>query len=227
MRWRRAVVAVLLALAVSNVMSNRVLPGRAYVPWNVAVAAALVVLARPAVTRVQMGLTRWRSGAVWGAVLFVLTTGVLLLGLTMPVFHEMFHDRRVEAGVGTWLYQVFVRIPFGTALLEEIAFRAVLPALFVLRWGAMRGYAAASLCFGLWHVLPALGLNEVNPVMTRWFGTGAGGVAVAVLFAVVGTMAAGLWWCWVRHRSGSVLATVLGHTASNSVAYTIAFLVNR
>jgi membrane protease YdiL (CAAX protease family) len=160
-------------------------------------------------------------------VLFVLTAGVLLLGLTMPVFREMFHDRRVEAGVGTWLYQVVVRIPLGTALLEEVAFRAVLPALFVLRLGALRGYAAASVCFGLWHVLPALGLNEVNPVMTRWLGTGAGGVAVAVLFAVAGTTVAGLWWCWVRHRSGSVLATVLGHTASNSVAYTIAFLVNR
>lgn len=218
---------MLLLLVVSNVMSNRVLPGWAYVPWNVAVAVALVALALPAVTPQQMGLTRWRSGAAWGAVLFVLTTGVLLLGLTMPVFHEMFHDRRVEAGVGTWLYQVLVRIPFGTALLEEVAFRAVLPALFVVRIGVLRGYAAASLCFGLWHVLPALGLNEVNPVMTRWFGTGAGGVAVAVLFAVAGTMLAGLWWCWVRHKSGSVLATLLGHTASNSVAYTIAFLVNR
>ncbi len=218
---------MLLALAVSNVMSNRVLPGWAYVPWNVCVAVLLVVLGRSVVTPEQMGLTRWRSGAAWGAVLFVLTAGVLLLGLTMPVFHEMFHDRRVEAGVGTWLYQVVVRIPLGTALLEEVAFRAVLPALFALRWGVLRGYVAASLCFGLWHVLPALTLNEVNPVMTRWFGTGAGGVAVAVLFAVAGTLVAGLWWCWVRHRSGSVLATLLGHTASNSVAYTIAFLVNR
>jgi uncharacterized protein len=118
-------VAVLAALVVSNVMSNRVLPGWSYVPWNTAVAAALVLLARPVVTPQQMGLTRWRSGAAWGAVLFVLTAGVLLLGLTMPVFHEMFHDRRVEGGTGTWLYQVFVRIPFGTALLEEVAYRGV------------------------------------------------------------------------------------------------------
>ncbi|MEY4174497.1 MAG: hypothetical protein RI900_1662 [Actinomycetota bacterium] len=219
--------AVLAALVVSNVMSNRVLPGWSYVPWNTAVAATLVLLARPVVTRQQMGFTRWRSGAAWGAVLFVLTAGVLLLGLTMPVFHEMFHDRRVEGGTGTWLYQVFVRIPFGTALLEEVAYRAVLPALFAVRWGVLRGYVLASCCFGLWHVLPALGLNEVNPVMTRWFGTGAAGVAVAVLFAVAGTMVAGLWWCWVRHKSGSVLATLLGHVGSNSVAYTIAFLVNR
>ena len=135
--------------------------------------------------------------------------------------------RRVEGSWWAWLYQVFIRIPFGTALLEETAFRAVLPALFAVRWGLLRGYVAASVCFGVWHVLPALGLNEVNPVMTRWFGTGVGGVAVAVVFAVAGTTVAGLWWCWVRHKSGSVLATVLGHIASNSVAYTIAFVVNR
>ncbi len=214
-------------LLVANVMSNRVLPGWAYLPWNVAVAAVLVWVAQREVTLPQMGFTRWRSGAAWGAVLFVLTVGVLLLALTMPTFHEMYHDRRVEGSWWAWLYQVFVRIPFGTALLEETAFRAVLPALFAVRWGLLRGYVAASVCFGVWHVLPALGLNEVNPVMTRWFGTGVGGVAVAVVFAVAGTTVAGLWWCWVRHKSGSVLATVLGHIASNSVAYTIAFVVNR
>lgn len=214
-------------LLVANVMSNRVLPGWAYLPWNLAVAAVLVWVAQREVTLPQMGFTRWRSGAAWGAVLFVLTVGVLLLALTMPTFHEMYHDRRVEGSWWAWLYQVFIRIPFGTALLEETAFRAVLPALFAVRWGLLRGYVAASVCFGVWHVLPALGLNEVNPVMTRWFGTGVGGVAVAVVFAVAGTTVAGLWWCWVRHKSGSVLATVLGHIASNSVAYTIAFVVNR
>jgi membrane protease YdiL (CAAX protease family) len=217
----------LAVLLVANVMSNRVLPGWAYLPWNVAVAAVLVWVARREVTLATMGFTRWRSGASWGAVLFVLTTGVLLLALTMPTFHEMYHDRRVEGSWWAWLYQVFVRIPFGTALLEETAFRAVLPALFAVRWGVVRGCLAASVCFGVWHVLPALGLNEVNPVMTRWFGTGVGGVAVAVVFAVAGTTVAGLWWCWVRYKSGSVLATVLGHVASNSVAYTIAFVVNR
>lgn len=49
----------------------------------------------------------------------------------------------------------------------------------------------------------------------------------AVVFAVVGTTVAGLWWCWVRYRARSVLATMLGHVASNSVAYTIAWLVTR
>lgn len=219
--------AVLVALAVANVMSNRVLPDWAYVPWNAAVAIGLVLIARTSVGVHDMGFTRWRRGAAWGTVLAVLTVGVLLLGLLMPAFDEMYRDRRVSAGVGTLLYQTVLRIPVGTALLEEVAFRAVLPALFVARWGVVRGYAAASVCFGLWHVLPALSLNKVNPVATRLFGSGAGGVAVAVVFAVLSTALAGSWWCWIRHRSGSVLATVMAHVASNSGAYTIAWLVSR
>ena len=34
--------------------------------------------------------------------------------------------------------QAFIRIPFGTAALEETAFRAVLPAVFAVRWGVLR-----------------------------------------------------------------------------------------
>jgi membrane protease YdiL (CAAX protease family) len=160
-------------------------------------------------------------------VLLVLTLGVLLLAIAMPAFNELYHDRRVAAGTGTWLYQAFVRIPLGTVLLEEVAFRGVLPGLFMMRWGVLRGCTAASLCFGLWHVLPALTLNEVNPVATRFFGSGAGGVAIAVVFAVCSTAVVGLWFCWIRLRSGSVLAPMIAHLASNSGAYTIAWLLTR
>lgn len=219
--------AVVVVLAVANVMSNRVLPSWAYVPWNVAVAVAVVLLARRAVGFTQMGLGEWKRGAAWGLTLFVLTVGVLALAVAMPAFNEMYHDRRVHGGAGEWLYQAFVRIPFGTALLEEVAFRAVLPALFAVRWGVLRGCVAASVLFGLWHVLPAWNLNSVNPTAEAVFGSGTAGVVAAVVFGVVGTTVAGLWWCWVRYRARSLLATVIAHVATNSVAYTIAFLVAR
>ena len=224
-RWRQCVGGVLLVLAVANVMSNRVIPDWAYVPWNLCVAAAITAIAVKAATRRELGFAEWRRGLAWGGVLFVLTAGVLLLALTMPAFNDMYHDRRVGAGTGEWIYQAFVRIPLGTAVLEEVAFRAVLPGLFAVRFGILRGSLLASLCFGLWHVLPALSLNEVNPTATKVFGEGTGGVAAAVVFAVVGTTIAGLWWCWIRYRARSVLATIIAHVASNSVAYTIAFLV--
>ena len=125
------------------------------------------------------------------------------------------------------LYQSMIRIPFGTSLLEETAFRAVLPALFAVRWGILRGCVAASACFGLWHILPALGLNAVNPTANTVFGNGDGGVTAAVVFAVVATMLAGFAWCWLRYRSCSVLTTMLAHVATNSVAYVIAWFIGR
>lgn len=214
-------------LVVANLMSNGVLPSWAYVPWNAAVAIAIVALALSVTTREQLGFTSWMRGAAWGLVLMVLTIAVLALAITMPAFYELYHDRRVSAGTGIWLYRTLIRIPIGTVLLEEVAFRGVLPGLFVLRWGVVRGYGAASICFGLWHVLPALTLNEVNPVATRIFGTGAGGVAIAVVFAVCSTAIVGIWFCWIRLRSGSVLAPMMAHLASNSGAYTIAWLLTR
>lgn len=224
-RWRESLIAVLVVLAIANVASNRLIPGWAYIPWNLCVAAVITAIAVRGATWSELGFAEWRRGLAWGGVLFVLTTGVLLLALTMPAFSEMYHDRRVGSGTGEWIYQAFIRIPLGTAVLEEVAFRAVLPGLFAHRWGVLRGSIYASLCFGLWHVLPALSLNEVNPTATKVFGHGAGGVAAAVVFAVVGTALAGMWWCWIRYRAHSVLATVLAHIASNSVAYTIAFVV--
>ena len=221
------VAAVLTTLAVANVMSNRVLPAWAYVPWAVVVAGVLVLLARRVVTVQQMGFTEWARGAAWGLVLFVLTVGVLLLGVAMPAFNELYRDRRVSAGALEWFYQAVIRIPLGTALLEETAFRAVLPALFAARWGVLRGSIVASFCFGVWHVLPALGLNEVNPVATRLFGSGPAGDAIAVAFAVVSTAFVGVWWCWIRYRAHSVLATIIAHVASNSVAYSVAWVISR
>ena len=45
------------------------------------------------------------------------------------------------------------------------------------------------------------------------------------MFAVVGTMVGGLFWCWIRYRAGSVLATMLAHVATNSLGYVIAWFV--
>jgi uncharacterized protein len=220
-------VGVVALLAVANVMSNRVLPVAAYVPWNLSVAVGCVLIARRAVTFAEMGLGRWKSGLGWGVTLFVFTAGALLLAVTMPVFNGMYHDRRVGTALSTMLYQTLVRIPLGTVVLEEIAFRGVLPALLGKRVGIWRGCVGASMLFGLWHVLPALGLSKVNPAMTHIFGDGAAGVAVAVLFAVVGTTIGGLFWCWIRYRSGSVLSTMIAHVATNSVGYAIAWFVTR
>jgi membrane protease YdiL (CAAX protease family) len=223
--WAPAAAVVVSVLAFSNVMSNRVVPSLLYVPWNLLVAITIAVVARRAVSAREMGFTEWRRGAAFGLVLIAATALVMLVGVAMPAFRDLYEDRRVDEGLASMLYQVAVRIPFGTAVLEEVAFRAVVPALFAVRFGVLRGCVIASVLFGFWHVLPSLSLNDVNPAASEVFGTGAAGTAAAVTFAVIGTTVAGFWFCWIRYRARSILATILAHVASNSIAYTIAWFV--
>lgn len=218
---------VIGVLVVANVVSNRVVPEAWYVPWNLAIAAVVVVLARREVPDDELGFGSWRRGAAFGGVLAFATLAVMVLALAMPAFRQLYEDRRVDESFAAVAYQAFVRVPLGTVLLEELAFRSVLPALAARRWGVLRGCVFASVLFGLWHVLPAWNLNEANEVAGEVFGSGAIGTATTVLFGVVGTTVAGLWWCWIRYRSRSILATVLAHTASNTIGYLLAYAVTR
>ena len=223
---------VIAVLAVSNVLANRVLPEVWYVPANLLVVVVVVWLGRRVVADDELGLGQWRRGAAFGAVLAAATAVVMLVALAMPVFRQLYQDRRVDGEIGAVLVQALVRAPFGTVLLEEVAFRSVVPALAAQgRVGrppsVLRGSVVASVLFGWWHVLPAWNLTDANDVAGDVFGTGAVGTTLAVLFAVAGTTVAGLWWCWIRYRSGSVLSTVIAHTATNSIGYLFAYAVTR
>lgn len=219
--------AVVAVLVVGNVASNRLLPAALYVPWNLLIAAAVVVIASGQVTRESLGWRVDRRVARWSLTLAALTAVGLAVVATVPAWRELFDDRRVANSTWTMLYHTLVRIPLGTVVVEEVAFRSVLPALFAGRWSVRRAAVVASALFGLWHVLPATTLNEVNPLTTRLFGDGADGVLAAVLFAVLTTFAAGLWWCWVRYRSGSVVTTVVAHISTNSLGYLFAWWLAR
>ena len=64
------------------------------------------------------------------------TLVVMLVALAMPVFRQLYDDRRVDDDVVQVLYQALVRVPLGTVLLEEVAFRSVVPALVAQRRGS-------------------------------------------------------------------------------------------
>ncbi len=220
--------AVVGLLTVSNVMTNRVLPSPAYVPWGVAMTVLLLVAARADGCHwVDLGLSRERlaPGAAWGLSVFALVAVVYVIAVSLPMTEGLFEDGRVE-GTGTAgaLYQAIVRIPFGTVLIEEVAFRGVLLAMVARRLGVAWGVAVSSVLFGLWHVLPSWGIEETNPVLSDTVGDTVIGPAMAVAGAVIGTGVAGVVFCWLRLRSGSLLAPMLLHVATNSVGFLVAWI---
>lgn len=224
--WSIAVTIVLLI--VSNVVANRLLPSWAVVPWNLAVAVALIVIACRLGGRsfTDLGLARrdLRAGLRLGG---VLAAGVLVLYVVaalLPGTRPLFEDSRVDGSLTGSLAQAFLWVPLGTVVLEEVAFRGVLPALFAVGWGRGRANAVSALLFGLWHVLPAWSISTANPVFREAL-PGAPGQVTAIVLGVIATAVAGLLLSWLRDRSGSLLAPLMVHTATNGFGYLVGWVV--
>ncbi|HXV94755.1 MAG TPA: CPBP family intramembrane glutamic endopeptidase [Pseudonocardia sp.] len=221
LRVRLGLFAAITILAVSNVVSNRVWP-EAYVPWNLGVALALLVVARwCGLSWADLGLGRLRPrrGAVVGGVAFGSVAAIYLVGLALPATRELFADDRAAGPLSGALFAALVRIPLGTVVLEEIAFRGVLPGLVGGSW--WRSTLVSSALFGLWHVLPSMGLAGANAGVGA--AVGAWGMLAQTGLAVLFTFAAGVLLCAYRRWGGHLSAPMLAHAATNSLGVLIAW----
>lgn len=149
------------------------------------------------------------------------------MGALLPFTRELFSDQRDNSLTGLQIAdRVLIRVPIGTVLLEEVAFRGVLLAL-LLRATRSRAWATAisSILFGLWHILPSLHLNTQKPALTAVFGHSMLGAYLADVGAVLFTAAAGVVLCELRRRSGSLLAPMVLHWSTNALGYLAAYLI--
>lgn len=218
-------VTLACALLLYNLFANRWPPfnGPWYVPLNLAVTC-LVVLAGLG----PLGLT-WREiagtpeslGFVVGAIAGLVVTAPLLVGTLWGRSARLIRDERV-AHLGGWAlaYQTLIRIPLGTALLEEVAFRGVLFAGW-RHLGDIQAALLSSLVFGLWHVGPTINMVRMNRP-----GASSGGVVRTVAGAVLFTTLAGLLFVWLRIEWG-LGAPLLMHATVNSVATVASVLAHR
>ena len=139
-----------------------------------------------------------------------LAAGWLALA-AVPATRPVLGDQRVT-GL-SWpqaAYQAAVRIPVGTVLWEETAFRGVLQAALHRVLPRPAAMALTSAVFGVWHIRPTVDALRINQVATgRRAGLGP------VTAAVAGTAAAGLLLSALRERSGSLAAPMLLHLTAN------------
>jgi uncharacterized protein len=222
--------ALVLAVAVAwNLVANLWLPRALYVPGAAATAALLVAVAVRVggASAAELGLGRrdLGRGLAWGAAAAAAVAVVLALAAAWPATRGLFEDRRA-AGASTagLLYLALVWVPLGTVLVEETLFRGVLLGLGRRRWSPVAAAAVSSAAFGLWHVLPARRVTSFNPV-TEGLADDPAVRMLGVVAAVAGTALGGLVFCWLRLRSGSLLAPALVHWATNGVSYALAFAV--
>ncbi|MGI8754468.1 MAG: CPBP family intramembrane glutamic endopeptidase [Acidimicrobiales bacterium] len=219
------IAGIVLVLVAANVALNRGVSRGGYVPVADTTAIVLLAVARYVDRRSwdDLGLARRnvRRGLRWGGVLAAAVLIVYLVGVALPSTRDLFRDDRVrDWTIGQSVFAAFVRVPLGTVLVEEVAFRAVLPAMLGVRTKRWVAVLASAVLFGLWHMLPALGIGRVNPVAQDTIGAQA--TWITVVAAVASTTAVGLWFWWLRHRSASLLAPITLHWATNGLAYLFA-----
>ena len=151
---------VVVVLGVLDVVVHRV-PARAYLPTCLVASAALLVWASAlGLTWSDLGLGRgtWVSGVVWGLGGSALVAGAVATGVLLPRTRGLLGDERgAAASRARLLWETGVRLPWGTVLLEEIAFRGLLLAVVLEASGNVWAVVVTSVCFGLWHVVPSLG----------------------------------------------------------------------
>jgi uncharacterized protein len=215
----RTVLVLSGSLVAWSALANLGLGDQLYAPRNLLLTGGLLVLARRGgLTTEELGLARRDLGAGlrWGAgstgvVAIVVGAGVVLADVIGPVATLLADDRAALTGPAL-AAAVLVRIPLGTAVFEEVAFRGVLRAVVRRRWSAVPATLWTSAVFGLWHVAPtivALRINDVQPTSVAGLGAIAG--------AVVTTTVAGVAFDQLRARSGSLVAPILAHWATNAL----------
>ncbi len=209
-------------------MNNRVVADRddaAYVASSAVTAIALVALARSeGRSWTELGLARadlGRGARLGGRVAVAVATALVATALHPRGRRGLRDERAVDRGQPGRMRAALLRVPFGTVLLEEIAFRSVVPAVLAARIGHRRALLVSATAFGVWHILPSRSLAASNETASHLLGTSS---AAAAGFATASTAIAGLGFAWLRSASGSVAAPMLVHWALNGVAYLVAGL---
>lgn len=213
-----ALAGCVVLLSVWDIVVRPVLPSELHLMGGLIVAGCAVALGLwGGLDAEGLGLSpgRLTDGLRYGGLAFGAVTAVVLLGLVIPVTRHEFHSTRADITAGHLLVQVLATIPLGTIVVEELIFRGAVLGLLLLAMPTAWAFVACSVLFGLWHVPAVLGAAS---------GSHAQALAVAA-GTFVATFAAGAVFCWLRLRSGSLLAPAMAHFATNTVALIVAWLV--
>jgi membrane protease YdiL (CAAX protease family) len=200
---KRSALALAAGLVAWNGLVAPRIPTRWLVPVHAAGSAGLVAL-----TEAPLGL---RPPAVWrglrlGAGVAGIVSAVVAATTQLPPVRAAMAERELPDPVLGWL---LVRIPLGTVWSEEAAFRGALGTLSTEAFGPSRGRLLQAAAFGLSHLADARAAGE--PVVGTVIVTGAAGWAFA----------------WLHAHSGSLVAPMLAHLATNEAGALAALAVQR
>jgi membrane protease YdiL (CAAX protease family) len=210
-----AIVGLFIAIALTDLVVTRLEPDH----WDMVIRAAILSgflgwargLGGLSWAELGFGRAHVRSGLAVGAVAFVIVAAAIAILVAIPASRSYFEPHDIAtASTSERILEPLVLIPLGTVVFEETIFRGVLLGALLRGRSRARAVAITSIGFGLWHIPPALS-NAHGKSAIAAFGVVAGTIAI--------TTVAGVLFALLRLRSGSILAPMLAHVATNSVAY--------
>lgn len=209
---------------------------RWYVPLALVWTVAFLLFGSIAgLSPAEMALGNWPAGLAWGLGSIAVVSLAMLAGVAIPRLHPLFADERVTGSTGAQVaHKSLVEVPLGTVLLEEVVFRSVLLGLLTKIAGeelqfshaTAWGVGLSAFLFGLWHILPALEMHDSHS-LTSQLGSGWAAKLATVAVTILATGAAGVVFALLVVVSGSVLAPMGLHWATNGPGSVAAWLVGR
>ena len=214
-----AIALVLFVLVATNLWVQAG-PARAHLVTGPLASLLLLLVARMAgLTWPELGLGRQSllRGAQVAVAAAVAVAIVYAVGVAIPVTRGAFLDTRYRLGLKAALYTSLVVIPLSTVLFEEVAFRSVLWGLLARDLGVPAATAVSACLFGVWLVLPATDLARTHTSVRGQTAAGSRRIAITVLATVVFTTLAGIVFAELRRRTGSLVAPIGLHWATNGL----------
>lgn len=175
------------------------------------VGAGLVAAAGAIFGLERIGLSRAGvpEALAWGVATVIGVSVVSLVMLRRPEWRAaLAHPRLASMSRSEAIAQIFIRIPFFTAFVEEAFFRGVLlAALMALYPPEVALWLGAGL-FGVWHIGPGYDQAKAS---NKSGSEGALHTAVTVVAMTV----AGAFLVWLRMETGSIWAPFAVHAGVN------------
>jgi hypothetical protein len=215
----------MVALTSLASIALRTMPRSTRLPAGLAVAGTTVAVARrhdASWTDLGMDVGDVGDGIRWGVGVGSAIAAAIGVATRWPSVRDRFADERIAAhSPARAAYELVARIPFETALAEELIFRAALLGIGLSRRSTPAALAVSSALFGLWHVVPTW-QDMSRSAVGAAAGEGPAARAGAVIGVVAATAGAGAAFGLLRLRSRSVLAPVIVHATLNQVSFSVA-----
>ncbi len=195
-----------------------------YVPANLVFAAIIFLGARKllGISYADVGLRSdtLKKGTIWGfsvglTIVIILSLGIYFLGFMDRLSSSYEANPTTLADL---LFRIFIRIPLGTALVEEILFRGILIALLVSNGlSNIKCILISCIVFGLWHIGLALKVDpEIQLFSWAWLTTAMGTIGMGLI--------GGLVFAFMRFWTNSLVAPMLVHWLINISTVILVYL---